>query len=147
MVNIFYILRAAPGSGKTTYVKNNFPNAIVCSADDYFINKNGVYKWFFEGAGKAHKACYEKFKSAVEAQKPLVVLDNTNTLLSDFRHYIKLAKEHKYKIKIIRLEKPIEQILGRNVHDVPNENVIKMYNRMQNIPKHWNITEEIIYKD
>ena len=48
------IMRAQSGSGKSTYVKNNFPTAFVCSADYYHIDESGAYKWSADNAGRAH---------------------------------------------------------------------------------------------
>lgn len=34
------ITRGLPGSGKSTYIKNNYPDVVACSADNAFM-KNG----------------------------------------------------------------------------------------------------------
>jgi hypothetical protein len=38
------ITRGLPGSGKSTYIKNNYPDVVACSADNAFM-KNGVYQY------------------------------------------------------------------------------------------------------
>jgi predicted kinase len=36
------ILRGLPGSGKTTLVRKEWPNAAVCSADSYFYGPKAM---------------------------------------------------------------------------------------------------------
>lgn len=128
------IMRGASGSGKSTYVRKHFSDAKVCSADFFHYDKDGNYNWKPENIGKAHAECYSSFKRALKDEKPLVVLDNTNTILKEFKPYLELARTFGYDVKVIRMTTPLNETLGRNVHNVPDETVKKMYNRVQKYP-------------
>ena len=42
-----FIMRGVPGSGKSTLAKRiqkEYPHTVKCSADDFFIDSDGVYK-------------------------------------------------------------------------------------------------------
>ena len=40
------VMQGVSGSGKSTYIKNNLPNATVVSADHFFVNAvTGVYEF------------------------------------------------------------------------------------------------------
>ena len=45
-----FIMRGVPGSGKSTLAKRiqkQYPEAVKCSADDFFIDADGIYRWVF----------------------------------------------------------------------------------------------------
>lgn len=125
------IMRGVSGSGKSTFIKNHFPDAVVCSADKYYYDKNGNYNWDGSKVGSAHAFSRTCFKSALQCKKPLVVVDNTNTRLKEFKFYLTMADQHGYDVTVIRLEVPLEVLFGRNVHGVPDETVQAMYDRME----------------
>jgi predicted kinase len=140
------ILRGAPGSGKSTFIQKNISDVIICSADDYHM-KNGEYKFDVNNLRNAHRECMKKFKNALKQSAPLVVVDNTNTKCSEMKYYIRLAKKLNYDIRIIRMVMPTERLLGRNIHNVPDAIVEKFNNRIQDIPKEWNIVEIFVNGD
>ena len=70
-------MRGISGAGKSTYVKKHFPNAVVCSADNYHLDSKGNYNWKPENVAKSHGWCQNQFKKALENNEPLVVVDNT----------------------------------------------------------------------
>jgi len=54
MLEVF-IIQGVSGSGKSTYIKNHFPNATVVSADRFFINSiTGAYEFKGELLAEAH---------------------------------------------------------------------------------------------
>ena len=127
-------MRGIQGAGKSTYVKNNFPNSLVCSADDYYLDDKGNYKWDSSKIEEAHESCKFKFMLALINKEPLIVVDNTNTRLLEFETYIKEAKSFGYNVKVIRIM--IDPIVGamRNVHGVPLEIVQKFHSRFEPYP-------------
>jgi len=140
MKKTLIIMRGAPGSGKTTFLKKNYPNALICSADNFFI-KDGVYTFNPNLIGIAHEKCYEKFLNALKNNNDLIAIDNTNLLLKEMQRYISEAKNFGYEIKIIKMSTNLETLMGRNVHGVPDLKVEKMYHKMENIPNSWNLKE------
>lgn len=138
------ILRGQSGSGKSTYIKNNFPNAFVCSADYYHLDQNGKYDWKPENIGKSHTFCKNSCLMGMINIMPLIVIDNTNTMLSEMKPYLELAQQHNYEVEIIRLVVSPEVAAKRNVHNVPEEIVRAQHARMAEIPALWGVQEEII---
>jgi predicted kinase len=128
------LLRGISGAGKSTYTSKHFPGAVVCSADQYFISPDGNYKFDPEKLGSAHGSCKRKFKKALEANDPLIVVDNTNTTLWEMQPYIQLAAAHGYDVDVIRLEVSPELAASRNLHGVPPEAIKKMQDRMVDYP-------------
>lgn len=48
-----FIMRGLPGSGKSTLVRclqQTYPRAVVCSADHYFLDREGNYKYCYYSA-------------------------------------------------------------------------------------------------
>jgi predicted kinase len=136
------IPRAPSGSGKSTYLKNNYPDAFVCSAD-HALYENGKYVWAAEKLGKAHFYCMNAFKAALINNLPLIAVDNTNIYARDMKPYVELAKEYGYEVKIVRIVAPVAVAAKRNTHNVPEEIVNMQNTKMSDIPEIWGIKEEI----
>lgn len=108
------ILRGLPGSGKSTYAQklaNGVEGAVICSADDFHIDADGVYRFNRYNMRAAHEACFMKFKKAVDKGAPLVIVDNTNTQHWEFAKYLLPNAE---VFRIVR-----DNSWQFNVHDVP----------------------------
>lgn len=125
-------MSAAPGSGKSTYIKNNFPDAIICSADHYFLDENNNYNFDAKKLYQAHLTCQKKFLDALETCAPLIVIDNTNTRLRDIREYAEPAERAGYEVKVIFIMTPPHIAHQRNTHGVPLERVAQMAQRLEN---------------
>jgi len=120
------IMRACPGSGKSTYIKNNLPGALIASADTYFVGKDGVYRFNIARIGAAHEACFATFADALSRSVPLVVVDNTNIKVRDFKRYVDAARARGYAVEIVRLACDPAVAAKRNVHGVPADIVARM---------------------
>lgn len=130
----FIILRGVSGSGKTTVASfieelalGSFGRCTIATADDYFM-KDGVYKFNKFGLGKAHETCKRKVETAMSFNVPVVVLANTNTTEKDFKPYIELAEKYKYKIISLVVE---NRHGNKNIHDVPEETLIKQAEKLK----------------
>lgn len=134
------LMRGVPGSGKSTHRKQCFPDALVCSADDFFVGEDGVYRFDRRKIGQAHQECQRKFKQALKDRVPLVVVDNTNTMLKEMKPYVQAAKHRGYRVECVRVDTPVEVAAARNTHGVPFEAVKRMAERMADVPKEWNET-------
>ena len=56
------ILSGPSGSGKSTWVKDAYPEAMICSADQYFVDEDtGEYQFDPTKLPIAHSECMSKF--------------------------------------------------------------------------------------
>ncbi len=131
------IMCGAPGSGKSTLsrslAKDN--NAVICSADDFHVWwGNGVYDWSASRQKYAHDFCKYLFLQAVSLGKNVIV-DNTNTKLSDMRPYINISKENGYQLIFIEPETSwrynAEECFKKNTHNVPLETIQRMITQIK----------------
>lgn len=88
------ILRGATGSGKSTLAVRGLPGFVCVSADDYFTDALGAYKFDGTKIQKAHDVCYQKVKRLLEEGKNVVV-DNTNIRLSELTRYFGLRATYR----------------------------------------------------
>lgn len=134
------ILRGISGSGKSTYTKKNHPTALICSADDFFICKDGVYRFDAKQLGEAHKWCMNRFVHSCMQNLPEIVVDNTNTQLWEMSGYVQVAESQGYEVQIVRMETPVSLCAERNTHGVPLKAVQGMADRFQKVLPWWKET-------
>lgn len=116
MERILYILRGAPGSGKSTIAKTL---GTVCEADQYF-SLSGKYRYDKSKIGDAHQWCKDKVRSLMSLREPKIVVSNINAEEWEFRAYVNMAEEYGYQVFYLVVE---NRHNGQNVHDCPNEKV------------------------
>jgi predicted kinase len=109
------IMRGISGAGKSTWLENNYPEALTCSADDYFTDE-GYNPAKIE---VAHRNCFAKFLMALSEGKPLIAVDNTNIKLWEVSPYYLAAKTFGYKVMVITVVCDSQTAAARNVHHVP----------------------------
>jgi predicted kinase len=112
------ILKGVSGSGKTTFAKLIEYPCCICTADDYFYDKNGQYNFDLNKLGLAHAACRDKFDEAIK--DPIItniVIANTNTKESDYSYYVNRAEKFGVNVMYVILEKRHD---NPNVHNVPD---------------------------
>jgi predicted kinase len=134
------IIRGCSGSGKSTYIEQNYSGAIICSADNFFEERamlNGTsYEEEFQPwlLSRAHQSCWAVFIHAVAVRdEKLVVVDNTNICGWEFENYETLAKALGYKVTIVNMpmNEPAEVYHKRNKHGVPLEAIQRMINSFE----------------
>lgn len=139
------ILRGISGSGKSTMVGSEFPMAVKVSADDFFM-VDGEYRFDPSKLSLAHQACWRAFYAAIQAEAPLIVVDNTNTTVGEISPYVLPAQANGYSVKIITIECDPEVAATRNAHGVSPQVVRGMAQRLEEqtkfIPPYW--THEVI---
>lgn len=123
MKGVVIIIRGASCSGKSAFASylasiKKGQQAVVCTADDAFYNKDGEYKFVREGLATAHNLCKMKFQNAIEESKELIIVANTNTTSKEFSYYEDVAKDHNYHVFFTVLEKRHN---NQNSHNCPPE--------------------------
>lgn len=133
-----YIMRGLPGSGKSTRAKQiaQDTNAVICSADDFFLNDAGEYVFDAANLHKAHLTCQKKADVAVYEGKN-VVIDNTNIKLRDMKFYVDLAKQNNIEIEYVEPTTSwawnVEECFVRNTHKVPKDVISRMKSTYQKV--------------
>lgn len=118
---MLFIIRGAPGSGKSTYAKEllEMKMADVHFETDMFFMRNEKYDFKKELLGTAHQWCYEKTKKSLKDGLNVVV-SNTFTKLFEIMPYIDLAEKMNISYKIYHCVGKYD-----NLHGVPLEVVEK----------------------
>jgi len=135
------ILRGFSGAGKSHYIKTHFANAVICSADHYFINEAGEYE--FKDPDLAHGKCFRKFIEVIQGNfngdrnDAVVVVDNTNVRMSELAPYHQAAKAYGYQAEIIRIDCDPEIAAARNKHGVPLEKIQEWAAKFEKLPPYW----------
>ena len=126
-----------PGSGKSTKAQelvknNNYHSFAICSADDYFTDSKGKYKYNPNEVPAAHNQCFRNYCKALVERKELIIVDNCNVRLSHIQQYLIHAKTNKYEVHIVKFPFTDPKILfERNIHNVPLNSIIKMQEQMK----------------
>lgn len=109
------ILRGVSNAEKTTFA--NFIGGDVCSADDFFTDETGEYKFDASKLSEAHEYCFDKFKKLIDSGSSRIIISNTNTQYWEFKRYKEYAEEKGYIVFCTILE---NRHGNRNNHDVPD---------------------------
>ncbi|KAJ8320766.1 hypothetical protein KUTeg_002353, partial [Tegillarca granosa] len=120
-----FIMRGISGSGKSTLVniiQKVYPNAVVCSADFYFVTEDGTYNFQPDCLSYAHFDCQKNAREACLKQMNVIVIDNTNIRRWEMKLYLDMAREFNYVVVPVRprtrwREDPHE-LFKRNKHGV-----------------------------
>lgn len=136
----FVFVRGLPGSGKSTLAKEWVKDGQIFSTDDYFyLNAAKTYQFDKRKLGKAHTWNQRRVTAAVEAELPVIIVDNTNTTLKELRAYgssAQAAIEKGYTVHLILPETiwrfDVDECFKRNSHGVPLETIQRMKDRWQN---------------
>lgn len=133
------IMRGITGSGKTTYLQNNYPNAFICSANDYFTDKDGNYNFIGPEVPQSHEYCKNAFVAALRNSLSLIAVDNTAIKLWEFDFYLQLAEMYGYNVRVVRMDGDPAIANTRSIRGIPESRVVSIYNNIESYPQ-----EEII---
>lgn len=143
-----YIMRGLPGAGKSTWARRNYPQAHVCSADSYFLDDEGVYRFNRALISRAHASCLRGFAEILAsiagdpANSPkVVIVDNTAIMAWEISPYYNLAMAYGHDAAIIHVKCDAEIAHSRNIHGVPLERVEKMDDSLtsEELPVFWTV--------
>jgi predicted kinase len=133
-----FLLRGISGSGKSTFIekfKKAFPdkNITVVSADHFFYTPDGQYNFDRNKLAVAHGTCKGKFEKALQANNPIVFVDNTNLKYQEMKPYIEMAEAAGYNWNIIQIETPLSVVLERqkSCKNLDEGVVLKMVEKMK----------------
>lgn len=129
------ILGGVSGSGKSTYARSHYPDHVVCSADDYFRGPDGTYAFDPSKLDAAHAGCFKQFIEAIRSGQPVVV-DNTNTMVTEISPYVIASWAYGMRPKIIQIwvdSKDLERAWSRNKSGVPLGGVQRQYDRLSQL--------------
>jgi len=128
------IMRGPAGCGKSTWIKKNCPDAVVVSADHFWIvqHEDGTEEYLFDISrlAEAHQDCLCRFVDSIVAGYQQIVVDNTNICRWQYAAYEKIARSHQYEVRIVEFRPvsidDIKTCIKRNVHRVPAQVVTQM---------------------
>jgi predicted kinase len=110
-----FLFRGLPSSGKSysaiklaeSYGIQN-PKDIICSADHFWGETKEEYikNWCIEKLGQAHKSCQTKARTLMQRQENVVIIDNTNTRISEAMPYFEMAVQYGYHFQVREAESP-----------------------------------------
>ncbi len=136
------LVRGLSGSGKTTLADIIVGAAdpegerrIALSADDYFTDEQGAYKFNYEQLSAAHDWCKNEVEACVVEGYDVVVVHNTFTRAWELNPYIEIAYRHGCKIQIVSLYDgglSDAQLAGRCVHRIPIGSISAQRKRWEN---------------
>ena len=162
------VLIGISNSGKSTYVKENYPAGKVYnvySADKWFTKDGGSYIDNFAPSElpKAHGWCQREFTEAVQATSPIVhgepsdgfiIVDNTNTTVMEMATYCTLALAYGHELELVVIHCDPEVAISRdNGHGTPEGAIRAQYERLTKtlaknergyfaeLPPWWPVTE------
>ena len=119
-----WLVRGLPGSGKSTWVKNNLSGIYHLEADMYFV-RDGEYRFNQEKIKEAHELTI-KLASLIMAQGADLAVSNTFSRILEMEPYLEMAKKFGYAVRVVRMTASYG-----NVHGVPDEIVKKMSERFE----------------
>jgi NEDD4-binding protein 2 len=135
------ILIGPPASGKSTFtnkIKELRDDVEVCSTDDFFM-KNGQYVFDVNKIGINHKKNFQKAVNAMKRHHSVVVIDNTNLSVSDFKNYVQAANSNSYKVLFKIFEVDREELIRRTTQrqretgkEIGVEVIDRMLDKMKN---------------
>lgn len=128
------LLRGLPGCGKTTlgevimFLPGSNDQNNVISADDFFLDKNGVYNFDPKKLKEAHNDCLLRCVERMKNQLAKIVVANTFTQEWEMDKYFEVANRYNYRVHTVIVE---NRHKSKNVHDVPEDKVEVMKNRFE----------------
>lgn len=137
MPNLF-VLRGIPGSGKSTYAKSQ-EGAVICSADDFFIQPDGTYAYDKAKIQLAHDFCFKKCHDALHAGEQTVIIDNMNASAWEISPYVMLGRNFGYTVEILNFPCDNDTAATRNIHNVPIKDIERTAALLEKtkLPKAW----------
>lgn len=139
------IMRGLPGAGKSTWARRNHPDARIYSADSFFLDEDGEYRFDGERISEAHAWCLRGFAEilpSLEGGSPeVVIVDNTAIRAWEISPYYNLARAYGHEVRIVHVSCDTPTAHERNIHGVPLERIEKMDRDLlsEELPPFWTV--------
>lgn len=120
-----YLVRGCPGAGKSTFAQSLLDNRVVqrvYEADDYFLMKDGEYRFDFTLLEQAHYQCKRSTWLALY-EGMSVAVSNTSCAEWEVETYATIAQDTEANFVSIILENRHD---GKNIHGCPDAKVEQM---------------------
>lgn len=133
------IMRGLPGCGKSTLAADlarEEPYSVKVFATDDYFEQDGVYRFDPRKIGEAHSWNLRRWIDAMqpteygEREEHTIVCANTNIHVSEIAPYWATAEAYGYDPVIMQLDCDPEVSIARNVHNVPEAVIRRMYEQM-----------------
>lgn len=126
-MKIAYIMRAVPGSGKSTIAKILAGTmGVIHSTDEYFM-VDGEYRFDPTLLGRYHDENFAAFCRSMGAGVPIVICDNTNSAHWHYERYAEAASKAGYKVVYVVIPHPTPEVTAsRTIHNVPAHTIQRM---------------------
>jgi hypothetical protein len=98
----------------------------VISADDYFLNENGDYKFDGSKLKEAHNECEVRCANKMKLETSRIVVANTFTQEWEMEKYYEMAERYNYRVHTVIVE---NRHGSKNVHGVRENKLQEMKNR------------------
>ncbi len=121
---VLYLIRGVSGSGKSHLAWQITPCEV--SADDYFYDVSGEYKFRAEKLPEAHAYCQNETETYMRMGAFEIAVHNTFTRRWELEPYYKLAAKYGYEVVEIIIKSNF-----KNVHGVPAEKVEEQRRRFE----------------
>ncbi len=118
------LVRGLPGSGKSTFAKQNYPSYNHYEADMYFV-KDGVYTYNPEKIRDAHEWCQAKTLISLRRDESVVV-SNTFTRLWEMTPYLMMIDKFGDNCEVFTMRGNYQ-----NIHGVPDSVLEQMKARWE----------------
>lgn len=138
-MRLVLILRGVSGSGKSTEAARWLGRAlspVIVSADSHM----GLdFDW--GRLAEVHERCFVDFVDALNRGHDLVVIDNTNTRLSEVERYVREARASNYEVLVLQIHEDPKVAARRSKHRPPLHTIEKQARRLwcERIPTNWGV--------
>jgi predicted kinase len=143
------ILSGVSGSGKSTFAAS-FPEALICSADQYFTMTDGSYRFDPAKLSDAHGYCFRRAFAAVkDSTYETIIVDNTNLTSEEIAPYYAIAQAFGARCELHTFLADSEDAAKRNLHSVPSSKVREQSRRLlaRRLPPFWSFAVRKTHKD
>lgn len=132
------IMSGVSGSGKSTlaYEFAGGNAYAIVSADNYFLDIAGIYKFNPKKLQEAHNHCFRAYMDLLrETKYPVICVDNTNTSVAEIAPYMLAASAYGWEAEVhtvvCECEDDLHICAERNAHGVPYSAIQSQYFRLR----------------